>query len=433
MLLCRIVSICVLITYCTLQPDVFSAIAEQDNVLDQLYRIPEEPSVQLAWSGYVKAEALYDSRQVFGFREDQILFYPENKLFDARGVDINARGTFDTFAIQSRLNLAGFGPDVGCTQTGFFIEADFLGRTDITINEFALRQAFLTLHANGISFLAGQTWHPLCIPIDFPNCISFNQGIPMCPFALQPQFRFTFSNDTAELIISAISFIGDRPFGPSQRGARAIRDSLSPDFNILFKLKQSDNLEIIGDFDIMRILPRLVTNRNFRERNPFTAISGSVVTTVRTQNTTWYLRIMHAQDAAVFEMIGGYAVHTLNPFTDERTYAPLNTFAVSSEFIWEGDWEPGLFLGYVKNMGASKTIIPNFGPDNESSIFSLGPDIDHVYRISPRIRYYHTNFTIGIELEYTNAAYGTITTKGNVINATPVGNTRFLFATYYVF
>ncbi len=142
---------------------------------------------------------------------------------------------------------------------------------------------------------------------------------------------------------------------------------------------------------------------------------------------------MYAQDAAVFEMIGGYGVHTRDPLNDERTYAPLQTVAVSSEFIWEGNWEPGLFIGYVKNIGARKTIIPNFGPDNESGVFSLGPDIDRVYRVSPRIRYYHTNFTIGMELEYTNAAYGTITTEGTVINAVPVGNTRFLFATYYVF
>lgn len=433
MLLCRIVWMCFFITFCTLKSDEFSAIAEQENVLERLYGVHAQPAVQLQWSGYVKAEAIYDSRQVFGFREDQLLYYPERKLYDARGADINARGTFDTYAIQTRIDLAGLGPDIGCTQSGFLIEGDFLGRTDATINEFTLRQAFMTLHADGITFLAGQAWHPLCIPIDYPDCVSFNQGIPMGPFALQPQFRFSFSNQYAELMLSAIGFLGDRPFGPSQAGAKTIRDSLMPDFNILLSLKQNDALDLIFDLDIMRVMPRLVTNLNFRERNPFTALSASVVSTIRSETATWYTRFMYAQDAAVFEMIGGYAVHTRDPLTDERTYAPLQTVAVSSEFIWKGNWEPGLFIGYVKNIGARKTIIPNFGPDNESGVFSLGPDIDRVYRVSPRIRYYHTNFIIGMELEYTNAAYGTITTKGTVINAVPVGNTRFLFATYYVF
>lgn len=424
---------CLIITFCTLRSDEFTRIAEQDNILDHIYGLPTEPAVKLQWFGYVKAEAIYDTRQVFGFREDQLLYYPEKKLFDARGQDINARGTFDEYAIQTRLDLAGFGPNVGCTESGFLIEGDFLGRTDRTIEEFELRQAFMVLHSDGITFLAGQTWHPICIPIDFPDTVSFNQGIPMNPFALQPQFRFTFANEYAELMLSAIGFLGDRPFGPSGAGAKTIRDSLMPDFNILAKLTQNDALELIFDFDIMRVMPRLVTNFNYRERNLFTAISTSVVAGINFDNVTWYTRCMYAEDAAVFEMIGGYAVHTRNPDTDERTYVPLRTFAFSTELFWKGDWEPGIFMGYVKNLGASKTIIPNFGPDNESGVFSLGPDIDYVFRVSPRIRYYNQNFIIGLELEYTRAAYGIITIHGDVTNAVPVGNTRFLFATYYVF
>lgn len=413
--------------------DEFSRIAEQDNILDNIYGPPKEPAVKLQWFGYVKAEAIYDSRQVFGFREDQLLYYPERKLLDARGQDINARGTFDTYAIQTRLDLAGFGPNVGCTKSVFLIEADFLGRTDRTINEFALRQALMVLHADGITFLAGQAWHPICIPITFPETISFNEGIPISPFALQPQFRFTFTNEYFELMLTAIGFLGDRPFGPTELGAKTIRDSLMPDFNILAKISKNENLELYFDLDIMRVLPRLVTNFNYRERNPFTALSTCVTSKISFDNTVWYTRFIYAEDAAVFEMIGGYAVHNRNPITDERIYTPLRTLAASTELIWESDWEPGIFLGYAKNIGANKTIIPNFGPDNESGIFSLGPDIDYVFRVSPRIRYYNQNLVIGIELEYTRAAYGIITIHGDVANAVPVGNTRFLFATYYVF
>lgn len=434
MLLCRIVWMwCLLITFCTFKADEFSSIAEQENVLDRIYGFPTEPAVKLQWFGYVKAEAIYDSRQVFGFREDQLLYYPEKILLDARGQDINARGTFDEYAIQTRLGLAGFGPDVGCTQSGFLIETEFLGRTDATIDSCDLRQAFMVLSSQGISFLAGQAWHPICIPIDFPDTISFNTGIPMNPFALQPQFRLSFANEYMQLMLSAIGFLGDRPFGPAAGGAKILRDSLMPDFNILFKINQNEDTYIIADFDIMRVMPRLVSDLNFRDRNVFTAISASVVTRTGFDNFVWYSRVMYAEDASVFEMIGGFAIHSINPFTDEHIHVPIRTFAVSTELVWEGTWEPGIFVGYVKNLGASKTIIPSFGPDNHTGVFSLGPDISRVYRISPRIRYYNQNFILGLELEYTNAAYGTITTHGNVINAIPVGNTRFLFATYYTF
>lgn len=435
MFVCRIIVMwCLLITFYSLNADEFTEIAEQHNILDHPYGYPVEPAlVTLQWFGYVKAEAIYDSRQVFGFREDQVLYYPEQKLFDARGKDINARGTFDAYAIQTRLDVAGFGPEVGCTESGFLIEGDFLGRTDRTIEEFTLRQAFMVLSSQGITFLAGQAWHPVCIPIVFPDTISFNTGVPMCPFTLQPQFRFSFANEYAELMISAIGILGDRPFGPTEDGAKSIHDSLMPDFNILFKINQNEDTYLVADFDVMRVLPRLVTNLNYRERNPFTAITASVVTRTGFDNFVWFSRAIYAEDAQIFEMIGGFAVHTIDPLTDIRTYVPLRTFAASTEIFWKGDWEPGLFVGYVKNLGAKKTIIPNFGPDNESGVFSLGPDISRVYRISPRIRYYNKNFIIGLELEYTNAAYGTITDHGTVVNAIPVGNTRFLFATYYTF
>lgn len=434
MFLCRIICVCLLLITCnTLRSDQFSRIAEQSNILDPIYPPPYEPCVQLQWFGYVKAEAIYDSRQVFGFREDQLLYFPEPKLFDPRGKDINARGTFDEYAIQTRIDLAGFGPNVGCTESGFLIEGDFIGRTDPTINTFALRQAFIVLSSQGITFLAGQGWHPICMPIEFPDTISFNSGIPIVPFTLQPQFRLSFENEYALLMLSAIGLLGDRPFGPSQVGDKALRDSLMPDFNILLKINQNEDTYIVADFDVMRVLPRLVTNLNYLERNPFTAISGQVATRVGYDNFAWYTRATYSEDAQVFEMIGGFAVHTLNPLTDERTYTPTRTFATSTELIWEGDWEPGIFVGYVKNLGASKTIIPNFGPDDESGVFSLGPNISRVYRISPRIRYYNKNLIIGMEIEYTNAAYGTITDFGNVVNAVPVGNTRFLFATYYTF
>ena len=139
----------------------------------------------------------------------------------------------------------------------------------------------------------------------------------------------------------------------------------------------------------------------------------------------------------MFEIIGGFAVHTVNPITDERTYVPLRTFCAATELIWKdvyGMFEPAIFIGYAHNLGASTTIIPNFGPDDESGIFSLGPNISTVFRVSPRIRcYFNKSFIIGAELEYTRAAYGTITDRGTVTNTMPVGNTRFLFATYYYF
>ena len=39
----------------------------------------------------------------------------------------------------------------------------------------------------------------------------------------------------------------------------------------------------------------------------------------------------------------------------------------------------------------------------------------------------------GAEFEYTRAAYGTINTKGDVVNTDPVGNFRVLLTLFYYF
>lgn len=421
-----------------LNADEFSAIAitEAENVPDKPFQDPRTHTifpVQLKISGYVKGEGIFDSRQNETIRDGQFLYFPLEKLLDVNGADINARGDFDNYAIQTRVILEGRGPDISCTQSGFLIEADFFGRTDDTLDSFEMRLAYLFLVSDTYDFLAGQFWHPICFPFGYPETISFNEGVPFTPFSLTPEFCLTYHNDYLAITGSVIGFLGDRPFGPTQEGDKTFRDAMMPDLNLLIQLKYDEDNYVGTDFDVMRIVPRLVTDNNVKEVNPFTAFSATAFACLTYENFVWFNKFTYAEDASIWEMIGGFAVHTLDPITDLRTYTPIRTAAFASEVIWRGDIEPAIFAGYEKNLGASKTIIPNFGPDDTSGIFSLGPNIDHLWRVSPRVRWYIKSLVIGIEVEYTQAAYGIINNHGGVDDATPVGNTRFLFAAYYFF
>lgn len=421
--------------YQALYADQFSQFAEAHNILDRQQRawaIRPCP-VELQIFGYVKGEGIYDTRQNFELREGHLLYFPLKKQPDVLGADINARGNFNEYAIETRFDLAGKGPDIGCLKSGFLIEADFFGRTDATIEGCDLRHGYLELTSDHFDFLAGQTWHPICIPTNFPDTISFNSGIPICPYALSPQFRIVYHNDYFEFLWSAIGFLGDRPFGPTLEGDKAFRDAMMPDFNILVKFKHNEDNYIGIDFDIMRITPRLVSDKNFRDRNTFTAISATVFNVISYNDFVWYNRFIYAENASIFEMIGGFAIHSEDPITNKQTHVPLRTISFATELIWQNNIEPGIFIGWVKNIGAKKTVLPTVGPDNHTGIFSLGPDIDDVIRISPRIRWYLESFIVGIEYEYTRAAYGTINNHGRVENTIPVSNNRILFATYYIF
>ena len=70
----------------------------------------------------------------------------------------------------------------------------------------------------------------------------------------------------------------------------------------------------------------------------------------------------------------------------------------------------------------------------ENLVYSDGQqNIDLVYRIQPRIRWFIKPLVLGLEFELTGAKYGTVTNTARVINSQLVNNFRSLFAAYYVF
>lgn len=417
----------------TLNADRFSEMAEARNVLDRMqlqWAIKPYPT-KIKIFGYVKNEGIFDTRQNFAIRDGQLLYFPLEKLPDVIGQDINGRGDFNEFAIQTRIDFEATGPDIGCFKSRCLIEGDFFGRTDPTINTFSLREGFLELTSENLDFLAGQTYHPICIPVESPDTISFNSGIPITPFALCPQFRFTYHTDSLEILGAAIGFLGDRPFGFAGGAAKVFRDSMMPDFFFSARFKL-DELNYLGaGLDVMRIVPRLATLQNYKEVYAIAPVSAELFIRFQANDIATYSKVMYSQNAAVFELIGGIAVHTLDPLTDLRTWVPLQTVSWYVEFIKQGYLEPGLFLGIAKNLGATKQIVT--GSESLVNLFGIGINIDTVFRVAPRVRWYIHSFILGVEYEYTRAAYGTPDDKGRIVNTVPVANNRFLFATYYIF
>lgn len=413
--------------------DQFSHFAEAHNILDRQQRIwaIRPYPVDLSIFGYVKGEGIYDSRQNFELREGHLLYFPLRKLPDVTGADINARGDFNEYAIQTRFDISGRGPTIGCMESGFVIEAEFFGRTDATIEACDVRFAYLELRSDLWEFQAGQNYHPICFPFESPDTISFNSGIPIAPFALCPQFKVTYHQNNIEFIAAAIGFLGDRPFGLAGGTDKVFRDAMMPDFYLQIRHKQDEDNYVGFGFDVLRIIPRLVTTKNYKEVNPMSSICADLFTRFEYQDYVIYTKSIYAQTGGIFELIGGIGIHSVDPATDKRTYTPLQTFACYAELIKQGKWEPALFIGIAKNLGALRSIIPVI--ESQVAVFGIGTDIDTVFRIAPRMRWYLDPFIVGIEYEYTRATYGTLDSNGHVQNTTPVANNRFLFATYYVF
>src|SRR5690606_26358379 len=137
----------------------------------------------------------------------------------------------------------------------------------------------------------------------------------------------------------------------------------------------------------------------------------------------------YAQNAYDLLMLGGYAErNTSDAYTGKKTYTNLNVASVWMDATTEqGGLQFGAFLGYTRNMGASKAV--------GSAIYSRGEDIGWIYRVSPRVAYLAGPIGIALEGEYTVAGYGIANGQGtgNATELSAVANFRSLLSIKYVF
>ena len=65
----------------------------------------------ISFSGFVKSDFFYDSRQTVSIREGHFLLYPAAESLDAAKTDINGKSSFNFLSIQTRLTGTITAPD----------------------------------------------------------------------------------------------------------------------------------------------------------------------------------------------------------------------------------------------------------------------------------------------------------------------------------
>lgn len=335
--------------------------------------IAEEPQLfTVYFSGYVKPEFFWDSRQNVGCRNDQLLIYPEPKELDRCGRDIQAHPEYGMIALESRVRAEIIGPDVLGAQAKGYIEADFWGISDKTLNVFRMRHAYTNLNWEKISLLFGQYWHPMYVPECAPDTIACNGGAPIDPFKRSPQIRFTRRFKPFEITIAALSevnFTNDGPIGPS---CTYIHNAVIPNLSAQLQGRWSDHICGLV-VDCKRLVPRLKSDLNVKVEESIYSASFAVYAAFNWETFALRLKGTFGQNCADHGMLGGYAVHTIQPESDKRTYTNLNSFGVWADFNRANSKiEPGCFIGYTKNLGASKTIIPSIKKEDQITQLTYG-------------------------------------------------------------
>jgi len=389
-------------------------------LLVQLVQLEAQSPFTFSWRGFVNPHYYADSRSVVGGREDMMLFYPKPILRDSLGRDINDGWQANLLAITARLGLRITGPDMLGAKTSAYIEGDFTGSTNATINNLRLRHAYIDLQWQHHRVVAGQYWHPMVVHEIMPMTNPLNMGAPFHPNSRQPQVRYTYTLGRLEAVGVAAWQLDNMSQGllngsPASSTLFA-RHSLIPELNL--QLRRRTERSLLGmAFNLKSLQPVVPDPEGRLMHQPSFSLFGSY----RGKHITVRSQAIFNNNLYEIASMGGY---TLIYNDSTGRWGALDEVFTT---LWvdlernHGHWRPGLFCGIGLNTTPSYDI--DYDPNDSFYRMGRGHDIKHLLRVQPRLTYKTLkglDFTA--EAEYTLAAYDD-----------PVANLRLSLSAVYNF
>ena len=302
----------------------------------------DEPAFGIKFSGFVKTDILWDSRQTVDLREGHFLLFPKPEVPDPDGNDINAKASFNFLSIQTRLRGDIKGPDALGAKTSGAIEGEFFGMADGDINGFRLRHAYVKLNWKTTELMVGQFWHPMFITSSYPEVVSFNTGAPFLVFSRNPQIRLTQDIKGFRVIFTALSQIDFKSPGPDGPSSKYMRNAAIPslNLNVEYSLKDAESgkdflFGIAGNFK--RLIPDLQSDSGYKTTEGINSISGIAYVKLGFKKVAFKLAGYYGQNMYDYTMVGGYV---LEEITNEShalvSYRNLTTFSSWLEVMTTG-------------------------------------------------------------------------------------------------
>lgn len=399
----------------------------------------EESKFGIKFSGFIKNDFFWDSRQTVAAREGHFLLWPSPELLDENGEDINANPNFNFLAVQSRIGISVSGPDAFGAKTSGLIEGDFFAQANDNINLLRLRHALIKLNWTHLELMAGQFWNPFFVTGCFPGTVSFNTGTPLQSFARNPQLRLTYKTGGLSILAAALSQRDFTSVGENGANSSYLRNSSIPDlhFQVHFGTSKESGLNILTGAGLAykTIVPRTSSSpftgsRTYKVKEKVSGLSAIAFSKLTTDPVTVKLQVRYGENISDLLAISGFGVSNMVDLnTGEREYTPLKSMTFWGEVHTNGNPQVGVFGGLTSNNGSKEELLfPG------TDVFGRATTIRTLYRISPRIAYNSGKVRIAAELEYTNAAYGSGYNEFYIPSeTTSVGNMRVLMAIFYFF
>lgn len=395
-----------------------------------------ENKIKTKFSGFIKSDYFWDSRQTISAREGHFLLFPAPVKEDPDGVDINGDPNFNFLSIQSRVRMDVTGFKALNADVSGKLEADFFGQLNPNINLLRLRLAYINIRWAKTELRFGQDWIPMFITDCYPGTVSFNTGTPIQPFGRAPQVKLTHFMGKFKLIAALVAQRDMANRGPIGATSTYLRNSTSPEFSLQvhYKTQNKDagTMFVAGlGVAYKDIRPRLETDSGYVAKATVGGLNAIAFMKYKAKKFTVKLEGVYGENIDNNLSIGGYVVSQYEDIAKQTVkYSPIQTMSFWTDIHTNGKkWQFGVFAGYTQNMGALEDMA-----DNAAPVYGLATNIADLYRVSPRVMYNMNKLRFALEFEYTAANYGASReANGKPIDLTKADNLRSLFSVYYFF
>lgn len=388
----------------------------------------------LQWHGMVNPVAWWETRQVVAGREGMMFFYPKEVVRDADGNDLNGIPSLNMLAITARINLTVQGPDIWGAKVKGFMEGDFTGNTEATINSLRLRHAYINMRWEHADVLAGQYWYPMVVHEIMPNTQPLNMGAPFHPYARYVQLRYTHHLANWELMGTAAFQLDNKSKGADGSSTAYLRHTSIPELNAQVRYNGlSEGGPLIGAaYNLTVIRPRDYTTdllgNTYLTKQQFASHAFSLFGRYDLPCGVSF-RAQTLLNDNLYEgcTMGGYIEYAR--LVDDRytySYSPWHYTTVWLDVSKiKGHWQPGVFVGYGFNNDVDKLTAAASDPTVVATAYGRGEDIRHLFRVQPHVGYV-TNLGLSFwaEVEYTLAQY---------IRTGNADNVRLILSAVYAF
>ncbi|WP_455584443.1 hypothetical protein [Bacteroides sp.] len=386
--------------------------------------------------GQIRTDLYYNSRANKETVDGLFYMYPLDKLPDADGKDLNATANSSFYTLYTRLGIDVAGPKLGNAQTSAKVEVDFRG-SGTTFSTVRLRHAYLNLDWGKSALLLGQTWHPLFGDVS-PQILNLSVGAPFQPFSRAPQIRYRYQNRNFQLTGAAVWQSQYLSVGPDNvKSQNYIKNSCVPEIyaGIDYKTKKW----LIGaGIELLSIKPR--TESKVETVDPITDIKTSKTYKVNERITTlsyeahlkytnenWFVaaKSILGSNLTQLSMLGGYGISSIDKRTGEQEYSSILNSSSWLNVVYGKKWKPGLFLGYIKNLGTGDAV---------TKLYGTGTDVDQLVTAGAELTYNVAHWKFGLEYTLSSAWYGSMDKyEGKIKDTHSICNHRIVGVAMFMF